>query len=147
MGRHVAPQLAFDRGTLRLHGLRDPDEYPHAVWDERTGCHRAPAHRYAELRGHPDLIDDLAPQLAAPSGPWRMPPLRTYQQDAVDAWHRLGRRGVVVSASSGSPSSRSRARIDGSITSPIASACWSSTRRITLKMRVDRHRAHAGRAR
>jgi superfamily II DNA or RNA helicase len=69
-------------------------------WDPRVGSHRAPAHRASELAC---ALAAIGVRVAAPpSGPGgRMvtmcrPALRPYQEEALAAWERAGRRGIVV---------------------------------------------------
>jgi len=93
-------RLTFDRGTLRLDGevtaLRVALRF-----DERTGFHRAPAYKYATLiqaaRERGLAVDDqlwsgfrAVEQTPAP------PPLRPYQEQALAAFHRFGRRGIIA---------------------------------------------------
>ncbi len=96
------PVLAFDRGTLVLHGALDPERTPPGfLWDDRSRCLRAPALRYREIvraaaaSGLP-LADRVALGLDRPTGPWTMPALRDYQEDALTALRAFDRRGVVV---------------------------------------------------
>jgi superfamily II DNA or RNA helicase len=71
------------------------------IWDPRTDCWRAPAFRYRALLGalrdaHMPLRDEVRSPLLDSVGPWRKPKLRTYQRDALRAWHSEDRGGVVV---------------------------------------------------
>jgi superfamily II DNA or RNA helicase len=93
-------RLTFEGGTLRVEGLADGEGLP-CVWDARTGCHRAPAHRYAEVvlglralrvpyedeaRAYEELdVADLK----------RQEPFY-YQREAIAAWERQQGRGVIV---------------------------------------------------
>jgi superfamily II DNA or RNA helicase len=96
-------RLAFDRGTLLLEdappGCAEA-EIPGFVWDERVGALRAPARLAYPLaaalrrRGVP-LTDAPRPRLEPPSG-FRAVALRPYQEAALAAWRRAGRRGLVV---------------------------------------------------
>jgi superfamily II DNA or RNA helicase len=96
-------RLVFDRGTLLLHdapaGL-DVAGFPGVLWDARVGALRAPARiAYAlaaslRRRGVP-LADTPRPRLVPPSG-IRPVTLRSYQEAALAAWRRAGRRGLVV---------------------------------------------------
>jgi len=93
-------RLSFDRGTLRVDGSA-ASALPHVRFDDRTGFHRAPAHRYVDIRDAclraALVVDDhVAPEaFAAPEG--RAPPaLRPYQAEALAAFERLGSRGVIV---------------------------------------------------
>ena len=94
------PLLSFDRGTLVLRG-EAPRDLPGFLHDHRSSCLRAPALCYREVitaaraRGLP-LDDRVAPALDRPTGPWKTPPLRYYQEDALRAFRAFDRRGVVV---------------------------------------------------
>jgi superfamily II DNA or RNA helicase len=90
--------LEFDRGTLRLVGAVASPSLPFATWDPRTLCLRAPAFRYGEIRVElPATIEDrLAPRLARRPLPWRVPPLRPYQAEALGCWRAGGERGIIV---------------------------------------------------
>lgn len=99
----IAPlvRIAFDRGTLRIEGERALGRVlPGVVWDTRTDCLRAAAHRYADVLERVaelqlDCDDRIAPLLAE-RVTVHAPPLRTYQVDALAAWRANGCRGVVV---------------------------------------------------
>ncbi len=95
--------LEFDRGTLVVRGP-GPDALPPGLrWDDRIQAARGHASAYAPLvrglheAGLPwhdaarayERLDDLPHDLQG-----RTP--RDYQQAAVDAWDRAGRRGIVV---------------------------------------------------
>lgn len=95
-------RLTFDRGTLVLQGRR-PDEEVEGlgfVWDARLGVLRAPASRLAAVRewatGGAGLVDAVGPNERSPTGPWRTPELRPYQEAALATWTGAGRRGLVV---------------------------------------------------
>ncbi len=98
-------RLEFDRGTLLVHGSRDALpaglELPGCVFDKRVKRWRAPARRYRDVvtvlhragveydnqaRGFEEL--DLTSLLVREPFP--------YQAEAVQAWWKEGRRGVVV---------------------------------------------------
>ncbi|MEZ5397950.1 MAG: DEAD/DEAH box helicase family protein [Bryobacterales bacterium] len=95
------PTLRFDRGTLLLEGLPD-DEVPEGfVYDDRVHLWRAPALCYrtalAVLHRRGSPYDDQARAyvpLGRPHRSVRTP--RPYQAEALAAWQRAGRRGVVV---------------------------------------------------
>lgn len=88
-------RLAFDRGTLRIDG--PPAPVPWIRHDPRTGFHRAPAYRYAELIALvPSMQDDVAPQRLSLRPGLAEPALRPYQREAVEAFEAFDRRGVVV---------------------------------------------------
>jgi superfamily II DNA or RNA helicase len=100
-----APVLSFDRGTLVLRGLipahnASPRESPRFLWDDRSSCLRAPALVYRDViaAARADgvaLVDQLAPTLGRRTGPWKVPPLRAYQDDALRAFRAYDRRGVI----------------------------------------------------
>jgi superfamily II DNA or RNA helicase len=96
-------RLVFDRGTVLAEevpaGL-DLGEVPGFLWDPRVGAYRAAGFRHAEVRaGLARLgvrISD-AVRLAGQPPALRAPPaLRPYQEAALAAWERHGRRGLVV---------------------------------------------------
>jgi superfamily II DNA or RNA helicase len=94
-------RLLFDRGTLVLRGtLTETAGLPGILWDSRVGVWRAPACCYRELsrelaRRYDDFQDDVRPELET-TPPVTCPELRPYQDAAVAAWERAGRRGIIV---------------------------------------------------
>lgn len=93
-------RLTFDRGTLRLDGevsaLRVALRF-----DERTGFYRAPAYKYATLiqaaRERGLAVDDqLWSGFRAVEQAPALPSLRPYQEQALAAFHRFGRRGIIA---------------------------------------------------
>lgn len=96
----MALQLRFDRGTLRLDDVPPALALPLVLWDGRTACARAPAYAYPRLVDHAlahgcELDDQVMVRRLASPGAFCAPPLRYYQQAALDAWRMRG-RGVVV---------------------------------------------------
>jgi len=89
--------IEFDRGTVVVRGAERPE---HALWDPRSGVHRAPALAYSSLRawlegtGKP-WLDAVADRVEKLQGRLRSPELRPYQEDALRSFVALGRRGVV----------------------------------------------------
>jgi len=85
--------VRWDRGTLLLDGPAERvRELPGALWDPRVRRYRAPAHGYRQLvdcLGPLDLVESRRRRRPAP-------PLRTYQQQAVDAWATAGQRGLLA---------------------------------------------------
>jgi len=96
-------KLTFDRGTLELTGLSpkaDGEPLPGVLWDPRTGSCRAPAYRMAEIEQVLSRCGIATLGTAAawprPGGRFAPPPLRPYQQAALDAWEIAGHRGLLV---------------------------------------------------
>ena len=96
-------RLEFDRGTILVSGEIEAmsQSLPGCVFDRRVGCWRAPGIRYREiltaLHRAGLEVDNMAggfPQLGLTSRLLRKP--FPYQAEAVDAWWKAGRRGVVV---------------------------------------------------
>jgi superfamily II DNA or RNA helicase len=95
--------LIFDRGTLLLKDLpreTSGGDFPGVLWDDRVGAYRAPARLAyflaAALRRRGVAVSSQpCPTLGPPSG-FRSVALRPYQETALGAWRRGGRRGVVV---------------------------------------------------
>jgi superfamily II DNA or RNA helicase len=96
------PTLSYDRGTLLLHPPpRGKDWMDYAIWDDRVERFRIPALQYRNLvmalrAAGTDLEDkakafqelDLVPSLEMEPYP--------HQQEALSAWIKTGRMGVVV---------------------------------------------------
>jgi hypothetical protein len=116
--------LRFDRGTLVLEGtvdaLADRLEAAGMTFDLRIARWRAPAACYRDLfaalhraqeQGLLQLDDrartygPLALRFAAERTP------RFYQSEAIDAWNRAGRRGLVV-LPTGAPRGRWKATLE-----------------------------------
>lgn len=96
-------RLRFDRGTVLLTeppaGL-DLSDLPGVLWDERVSALRAPGVFLEEIRAalaaRGVRAEDLAGRPAdLPVRPVE-PSLRPYQEAALWAWQRAGRRGLVV---------------------------------------------------
>jgi superfamily II DNA or RNA helicase len=91
--------LRFEEGTVRVDGPEEVlADLPGVELDPRSGSGRAPAYRYAELRGvladrgvsvDDDVLDSPGLDLASAYE------LRPYQRDALEAWTDADRRGVV----------------------------------------------------
>jgi superfamily II DNA or RNA helicase len=93
-------RMSFDRGTLRLDG--DVGALADVVrFDGRAGFHRAAAHHYTALldlareRGL-EVDDRIAAAWSSARTPSAPPELRPYQAQALAAFERLGRRGVIA---------------------------------------------------
>ncbi|MCB9681653.1 MAG: DEAD/DEAH box helicase [Alphaproteobacteria bacterium] len=93
--------VRFDRGTLVLEGFAADEVPPSFRFDPRVGLPRGHARHYHDVvldlhrRGVPyvDEARAYAP-LEGDHALDRVP--RPYQAEAVDAWMRAGRRGVIV---------------------------------------------------
>ncbi len=93
-------RLGFDAGTLRVEGLSGAAHHALA-WDDRSACHRAPAHRYADvvrwLRGAGiDYRDEARAYHELDVGELARQEPFYYQREAIAAWDGHGGRGVVV---------------------------------------------------
>lgn len=95
-------QIRFDRGTILLDPASsgvDPKQLPGVKWDPRVDQWRAPADSYAAIIGRLSddrvrVTDDI-PDSRTDAADWSLPDLRWYQEDALKAWLRASRRGVV----------------------------------------------------
>ena len=101
--------LRFDGGTIRVVSDGDGDAESSALTeiaheldffdaDERTGGYRAPAYRYVALRDALDERDVSYRDHLLKTDPLSLSTryqLREYQQEALNAWHDAGDRGVV----------------------------------------------------
>mgnify|MGYP001994467320 CR=1 FL=1 len=89
--------LSFDRGNILAKGN---ERIPNMVWDERARAFRTEAMSYAEIvtylqRKHlpfEDKVEDLIP---CPEIICHIS-LRSYQRQALRAWEKSGKRGVIV---------------------------------------------------
>jgi superfamily II DNA or RNA helicase len=102
-------RISWYAGTVALRGVADDvraqltEDVPQLAWDAREACLRTPAMHYASLvlalraRGieGEGLVDEARryPDVTAPS---RVPALRPFQEEALAAWRKNKRRGVVV---------------------------------------------------
>jgi len=93
----VAFEISFDKGTLLIRGdLR----VPNSTWDERVKAFRTLALYYKDIveyleKSHfrfKDLVQDLIP---CPTLSCSVE-LRSYQLNALKAWDKAGRRGIIV---------------------------------------------------
>ncbi|HSN24651.1 MAG TPA: DEAD/DEAH box helicase family protein [Kofleriaceae bacterium] len=95
-------RIRFDRGTLVLDRVEPglaPGILDGASWDSELCAWRMPASSLSELRvrladNHVRATDTIAP--APLAAPLAHPPLRWYQQAAVDAWRAAHHRGVIA---------------------------------------------------
>ena len=95
-------RIRFDRGTLvfdRAEPGQDPEKLVGAAWDPELAAWRLPADRMSGVRARLSdtsvrLTDDVrTPRI---DGEWANPPLRWYQQAALEAWRAAGDRGVIA---------------------------------------------------
>ncbi|NET10275.1 MAG: DEAD/DEAH box helicase [Symploca sp. SIO2B6] len=100
MGR--TPTLTYDRGTLILHPPpRGKDWVDYATWDDRVEKFRIPAIHYRELVTTLKASDARFTDKAKGFGPLtftselQQTPY-PHQREALDAWVKMERRGVVV---------------------------------------------------
>ena len=100
-------RLVFEQGTLLLSTGQSKlsAALPGLRWDPRTGSHRAPAHRYRELRATlrccGAAFQDQVQRLVGESGAWRPIDLRPYQLAALSAWQPEQRGMIVLPTGSG----------------------------------------------
>jgi superfamily II DNA or RNA helicase len=97
-------RVSFDRGTLRLDG--DVGALGAAAddairFDARAGFHRASSHLYTALLEHArerglEVDDRVRAAWCVARAPSAPPELRPYQEQALAAFERLGRRGVIA---------------------------------------------------
>jgi superfamily II DNA or RNA helicase len=89
--------LSFDRGSILARG---DVRIPYAVWDDRVRAFRAQALYYQEIVEYlrnsrmtfSDTVQNLVPSPNFRSGIR----LRDYQEDALEAWDKGGRKGIIV---------------------------------------------------
>jgi len=89
--------VAFDKGTLLIRGNT---AVPEARWDGRADAYRALALHYRNIIAYLDASgfayrDDVLELVPTPTLTMKTV-LRDYQEKAIAAWQRAGRRGVVV---------------------------------------------------
>ncbi len=89
--------LTYHRGTVLVKGDAKP---PNTAWDEGSKCFRGLAMHYPEIVGYLKrsgltFIDEVMDPVAMPVVKSKVE-LRGYQEDALGAWLRSGKRGVIV---------------------------------------------------
>ncbi|MDH5815350.1 MAG: DEAD/DEAH box helicase family protein [Candidatus Nezhaarchaeota archaeon] len=92
-------RLEYDRGTIVVKGLTH--EIPPLRWDPRTRCLRALAYKYLEVKRSLELLgfkieDNVLSPVEGSIGATTLKPLRSYQEEAVGAWIKAGKRGIIV---------------------------------------------------
>ena len=96
---HERIRLEYDRGTIVVRGLTQ--EIPPLKWDPRAKCLRALAYKYLEVRRALELLgfefeDYVLSPMKGSIGTASLKPLRSYQEEAVEAWLKAGKRGIIV---------------------------------------------------
>ena len=96
-------KLKFDRGTILLaEAPADVDlaAAPGVRWDRRVHAYRAPAGKYAALKGWLATVGvgflDITPRPRPASAAWAGVDLRPYQEAALSAWELAHRRGILA---------------------------------------------------
>ena len=89
--------LTFDKGSILVKG---EISVPYAIWDDRVHAFRVQALYYKELieyfkLSNLSIKDDVQDVVPCPHLTSKII-LRNYQKDALNAWDRSGKRGVVV---------------------------------------------------
>lgn len=99
----MSARLSFAQGTLELRGFADEDSVvsPHALWDERANCFRAPALAYADIvralvKSKVEYDDEARSYVELEGGAQSQRQPRPYQREALAAWKKGRGRGVVV---------------------------------------------------
>jgi len=92
-------RLEYDRGTIVVKGLTQ--EIPPLKWDPRAKCLRALAYKYLEVKRTLELLgfefeDRVLSPIKGSIGTASLKPLRSYQEEAVEAWLKAGKRGIIV---------------------------------------------------
>jgi len=91
--------LEYDRGTIIARGLSY--EISPLKWDPRAKCLRALAYKYSEVKRSLELLgfkikDYVLSPIKGSIGTPNLKPLRSYQEEAVNAWLKAGKRGIIV---------------------------------------------------
>jgi superfamily II DNA or RNA helicase len=92
-------RLEYDRGTIVVRELTR--EIPPLKWDPRAKCLRALAYKYLEVKRILELLglefeDYVLSPIKGSIGTVSLKPLRSYQEEAVEAWLKAGKRGIIV---------------------------------------------------
>lgn len=86
--------IEYGGGTILLKGAETTPDY--AVFDERSGCHRAPGHMYRDIKALYESAEDRVFQGDHALTLRHSEKLRTYQLKAVEHWLENNGRGTIV---------------------------------------------------
>lgn len=89
-------RLEYDRGTILIYGMQTP----HSRWDERVGAYRSLAMYYRDIvefleASNLEFVDNVLDLVPCPLLNFKAE-LKDYQEEAVNAWVKAGRRGIIV---------------------------------------------------
>lgn len=140
-------RLRYDRGSLRLDAPRSARLPRYLTWDDRVNAWRTEAHHYPRVRedaaAYHLAVDDQAPRFfECPTLRPALPPPRSDQQAAVDAWERAGGRGVIVKPTGTGKTEIAlaiiaRRRVSALIVVPLRDLMYQWQRRIRLGLGVE----------
>ena len=140
-------RLAFDSGTILLHGLGQSlaPSLPGVRWDPRVRTFRAAGHRYRDivlalLEAGESFVDEVQSRGAPPLG-WSEPELRPYQHAALASWDGAQRAGMVVLPTGSGKTRLALAAIAGCGTSAL---CLVPTRSLLHQWSTELARFYAG---
>lgn len=91
-------RLSYDKGTILVKG---DVRVPYTTWDPRTNCYRAMALHYRDVVEYLELSkvefsDEVLDTIPCPIFQASEIKLRGYQEEALDAWLRAGKKGTIV---------------------------------------------------
>ncbi|MEM4446147.1 MAG: DEAD/DEAH box helicase family protein [Candidatus Jordarchaeales archaeon] len=89
-------KLEYDKGTILIYGM----QVPHSRWDDRVGAYRSLAIYYRDIveflkESNLKFVDNVLDLIPCPILKFNAK-LKDYQEDAVNAWVKAGKRGVIV---------------------------------------------------
>lgn len=90
-------KIGYDKGTLLIRG---DVHVPNSSWDSRSGAYRAMALYYRDIidylnRSRIQYMDEALDLLPCPHLRCKVK-MRSYQEEALNAWLNAGKRGVIV---------------------------------------------------
>ena len=90
-------RLSYDKGSIIVRGDTGT---PYGQWDPRIGAYRAMALHYQEIKTYLDRSQipykDDTPDIPAITVLHSQIRLRSYQREALSAWIKAGKKGVIV---------------------------------------------------